>query len=622
MILKDQYEIDMFKRTMEPHRFDLLTDEMQAVLLETDTELMPHLRIDWWQKILLAGLFDPKIGEIFIKGATGVGKGGSSAIGLNLWYDALDESRIHLTSRDYQHCKAGIYGEVCKWRNKMDDTIPGTRVMSREMVGDERNYVKILNPSVNDPTAGEKFSGAHAGNTLYCFDEASAAPDEFYKNALKNTRMIMALSNPRTMGGWFRSAYDELDDPNSIGVVPGRLRMRLCMTAGGQDCINVAQGRLKNPVAPKGGLEIGGKEYKEGDLIQKNHLETVKPLIPSQIDLAQFRSILSSPDKRIEVPVFGHGKFPEDDPDYQVISASWLKRHQDAWRDNLPVTCFGFDVARSLDGDRTVLCAGSDEGVAAFHEYRRPTTVKVVDEALKIAIQYYGIDLTKGKNPVCVDMVGVGSGVGDILAERGVWVIEFFGNGSAKVIPKHHGNLRTESYSLLGQRLDPAGPFGNLPFPIPPLEDLAKELSAPEKIRGKDLIRFNIEPKEKVKKKLQGHSPDLADALTYLFHATAEYHNLSSFFEQYHRPLISSDDDMGGVLESQADESGFDLEGYLAEHYGVEIDKPIEDEPEDNKVERYMDEAEEYLNNLGIKDRPSLPTLQDRMMSIFEDDWS
>lgn len=251
LVVTQPDQIPIFRENLQRVADEAVTDQVKRVCLDPS---IPVLRLDWWQHLLLAATFDPAIGEIYISGGVGVGKGFSSAIAANLWYD-VHESRIHLTGRDRDHARNNIFGEFAMWRSRMKHPFPGS-LTSESLRYDERHYAILLNPDVSSPTAGEAFSGRHGRRTAYQFDECSALPVSFIDNAARNAYIIFALSNPRTMSGWFRQAFEQLPDMNKIGMTMGRVRMRLCMSVGGGQCLNVRYKRLKVPVAPRGGIEI------------------------------------------------------------------------------------------------------------------------------------------------------------------------------------------------------------------------------------------------------------------------------------------------------------------------------------------------------------------------------
>jgi len=549
LVIDDEGEAALFDPRLELHRFDHLPDYLLDVVLSDDA---PQLRLDWWQRIVLAGFFAEPIGEINCAGATGCGKGLSVSLGICLWFDVFPVSRQHLTSRSFDHVQTNLFGEVRQWMRRMEHVDRG--LILNQSIGDgERHYIKILNPSPSASTAGEAFSGAHGPNTLYVFDEASAVVDEFVVNAQKNAMKIVSLSNPRTLFGLFRDGFKPIEqsDRNRIGVCSGTVGMRLCVSVGGSDCANVRHQRLRRPVAPLGGIEINGRRFDEGEPIPKEYKPSVKPLIDNQIDIAQFRAICAKPDQR-EVDVFAHGKFPTEDPQKQVVMASWLQRHIDAWHVGIPVTAFGLDVARSKSGNETMLAAGGPRGLNRLYPWQKDDVIYHAEETIRIAATEYGIDLRKGQNPVCVDTDGLGGGTADMLKRYGVWVIEFHGGIPSPVAPRQYGNWRTEAYATLGRRLNPDDMWGQTTWALPPGDTaLYAELSAPEKVypRG-DALRFSLSPKRKpqghqassslvlsVEEKL-GRSPDRGDAAVYLFVAVRIRENMNEFFAEYSGPLV------------------------------------------------------------------------------------
>jgi hypothetical protein len=543
MIVRDESEQELFRFTpldkltlVPPHLVERITNPED-----------PVLRLDWWQRLVLAAFFDASIGEIYIKGCTGAGKGASTSMGTCLWYDVNDVAKIALSGRDRMHALATIFGETKSFFMKMKSPANG-RILGESITESEMHYIKVLNPDPSSPTAGEAFSGAHGPGTLTLFDEATVHPDAFFENAERNSRKVIALANPRTLFGRFRSAFKPLG-PNidKIGVVPGPLGNRLLVTVDGLDCMNVRHKRLKKPVAPIGGIEIDGVQYAEGSLIPKDAHAKAAPLIPSQMDLQQFMGAKSMPNQNL-VNVFAHGKFPIEDASKQVILASWLDRHVAAWeatKDSLPVECFSFDVSRSTDGDSSCLGVGGIKGCKALIEWQSADLTFHCDEIERHALGY-GVNLRLGRNPIVVDCDGIGAGVADILASRGVWVIEFKGNVPIRVDPRRYANQRAEAYGVVGRRLDPGDQWGSEAWAIPQNQKLLEELVAPEKVYPpSDAFRFHITPKVSppgrddvvsIRKKL-GRSPDRADSLVYLFHGVREFHAMNDFFAQYSRPL-------------------------------------------------------------------------------------
>lgn len=526
----------------------VVTDPAEVEFFEGDSADSdnPVLRMDPWQRLFLKSLFDPTVGELFMKGCTGAGKGFTMGVAANLLFEVHDPCRISVTSDSFSNAKDNLFGEILKWRKLMVNPVSG-RVSERRIASHERHYIRIHNPSKYG--GGESFSGAHSeGLTVYFFDEASAVPEIHYTNCLKNAKKVIAASNPRITEGWFRDGYRPLrnaatkaqqdDEENTTGFCVGRLGRRLCMTIAGSDCSNVIHGRLKEPVAPLRGIKIGNRDYGPAELIDPEDYQKVKNLVPGQIDLAQYQSILDTSKEEWEKECYAHARFPSEDPVRQAILASWLPRHVAAHprsRKGIPpikVECFGLDVARSLSGDGTELSAGGVKGCAKIHKWQTNSNTEHVRRVLSIANDVYGIDLRDGRNPICIDYGGgYGAGVGDRLKEIGVWVIEFIPAGRATVEPGVFINQRVEWYMLLSARLDPNGNWPAHPWALPPIDELLEELVAPLKTPARGGTMLALEPKDAIRKRL-GRSPDKADSLVCLYRAVFQRFKLMNFMSK------------------------------------------------------------------------------------------
>lgn len=492
----------------------------------------PCLRLDRWQRDeVISPFFDDTIYEICVKGCTGPGKGASVAICVNLWFEVFDPSKTVLSSSDFNHAKRNIYAEVVKWRKQMREPAAG-RTLTHEIKDHDQHYVVVSNPA-----SGEGFSGQHSPFTLFVLDEATSIPGERYLDACKQGRKIAIIGNPRVVSGWFFRLWEPCGvTRDTTQTVQGHMGKRRCVTVGGADCANVRHERLKRNVAPPGGIVIDGERFQESERLPKRLWPKVKPLIPAQCDLAQYRGIRAHPDPR-HVSVFADGKFPDEDPEKQVILPSWLPRHVQAWREcsgNCLVNCFGFDVGASQAGDASVLAAGSDEGCSGLHSWKCSNVLEHVDRIIQIASQQYGINLTEGQIPVVVDEIGVGKGTADRLEELGIFTIRY--NAALNSRQAEYINLRAESYGMLGRRLSPQDIWKDRTWQIPDDSELLWELTAPEKqFPGGDGLRWKLEPKDGVKQKV-GRSPDKGDAVVMLYHgilAVSNWFDLSGEFASF-----------------------------------------------------------------------------------------
>ena len=479
----------------------------------------PGVVLDEFQRDILASLFDPTIREVYVKGNTSCGKGGAVAIAVCVYFAVYPQSKIVLTSATYHHARSVLFAEVGKWWQRMQYAAPG-KLLAGGIHDGAQHYIDVVNPD-----SDEAFSGRHGRSTLFVFDEATALPDTRYKLADTQATKFIAVANPRTLGGAFRSAFpvSAMDETQTVVAPIGRRR---CITVDGADCMNVKERRLENPVGPIGGIEIDGTQYDQGDAIPPEQYEKVQPIIPGQVCYDTWKAIVSDSSEFVR-EVFGHGRFPTEDPETQLVQPSWMARAVDAWSEGVGVVGFGLDVAASQSGDATVLAAGCEDGVRHVHVRREADTMQTVAWVIATVEKRYGIDLTAGEATVAVDMDGLGKGVGDRLAEQGVRVLEMRGNATPVEERHRCQNRRTEMYAQLADRLDPAQ-HGEA-FALPDDRELLDELVAHEKLwRGSDGLKFGLQPKDRrpgqtfngrtLREKL-GRSPDKSDAVAYLFQA-------------------------------------------------------------------------------------------------------
>lgn len=173
-------------------------------------------------------------------------------------------------------------------------------------------------------------------------------------------------------------------------------------------------------------------------------------------------------------------------------------------------TGLGVDVARYGD-DRTVYCLIIDGNIKILESYLKTSINEVVTRTVQL-IKDYNLE----PDQVGIDGVGIGAGVIDNLRAMGLEVMELI--GGAKPDKPEEGdpaqpeafqpfNLRAEMYWKLRREML-AGEIGGLTD-----ETLKHELS---------LIQYEIQSDKTVKiipkeiiKKLNGKSPDFADALCY-----------------------------------------------------------------------------------------------------------
>lgn len=218
------------------------------------------------------------------------------------------------------------------------------------------------------------------------------------------------------------------------------------------------------------------------------------------------------------------GLFPESATE-GVIPLGWVQRAMERWRDakrdHTPGDfVLGVDVARSGD-DETVFAHRYGSFVSKLERMRITDTTVIADRAAAY--------LHEPRSSACVDMIGVGAGVYDLLLRyksQALIVGQAIPFNAAAQSHRHdkHGqfrflNDRAAGWWNLRELLDPSAGSN---IAIPDDEGLMEELIAPN-------YGFNaggtlkVESKEEIKRRI-GRSTDAADSLVHAFWVSGDHH--------------------------------------------------------------------------------------------------
>lgn len=169
------------------------------------------------------------------------------------------------------------------------------------------------------------------------------------------------------------------------------------------------------------------------------------------------------------------------------------------YTDDAGETIWGLDVARFGD-DRSVLARRYGNDIKFIDTWQGLRTTELSDRIHTIYNQE-----TRKPDAIFIDSIGVGAGVIDQLAQRGLPVIE--ANASAQPTDAVYLNKRAEMYYNFKKRLRYTK--------LPPNRDLLKEMLLIEYLYN-NAGKTQLVSKDIIKKNY-GKSPDLADAvaLTY-----------------------------------------------------------------------------------------------------------
>ena len=233
-----------------------------------------------------------------------------------------------------------------------------------------------------------------------------------------------------------------------------------------------------------------------------------------------YRKILASlPEPYRSQLLNGDWKAGMVDDAYQIIPRAWIaaaimRGRESANGDEMRLTCVAADIGGGVGRDDTVL-------VRVYNgQHFEMERIKWAVDPKQAYTEWAGrLIAATGRNrriPIVVDIVGVGAGVGSILAEQGYNVIPF--NGGAKPMDTltdqsgqfRYRNWRTAGYYMFKEALDPAHQWASLALPAD--EQLTSDLTAARLGNILSGGMFQLEPKEALKKRL-GRSPDAGDAV-------------------------------------------------------------------------------------------------------------
>jgi hypothetical protein len=359
-----------------------------------------------------------------------------------------------------------------------------------------------------------RFSGKHAANLMFIFDEADAIPDEVYKGAEScssggRVRWLL-MFNPRAeMGEAYRMVRDgranvvhlsAFDHPNVVSgkdLFPGAVTrdktvLRICKW-----CRPLRDDQKKDPAKT---FEL--PKYLEGAVTLDEANNPTAPLLPGWYEII--------------MPAFSYmvlGQYPAQGTN-QLISREWINMARTRWE--LHISKWGEKPPADVTGVMGLDAAemGDCENVAMFRwggYVSRPTVWGGVDMYVtgdKATAVYNGNPRITLAN---VDANGVGAGVAPHMRRLGCNA-----NG-VKVSEKptktsemgEFGNIRDQLWWMAREhlRLDPGAM-------LPPDEQLLEELTTPtyEVRNGK----IKVMSKDDMKLALN-RSPDKADAYCLTF---------------------------------------------------------------------------------------------------------
>lgn len=397
--------------------------------------------------------------QITFRGGVGFGK--TLAMSVIVWWALLTHNDVQVTifGPTEGQLKGGIWKELTSLYGKMDAVLANefdmtaTRISRLYKPADCFAEFRLAN---KDNIANTR--GIHKTNNFVLVDEATGIDEEIFTGSLVNiltdeNPKLCLVSNPDKIDSYFyRTFYDETINTEWVKIHGAMI-----------------DGRNMTPE----GVERMGRQY-------------------GAKTSARYRALVLG-----EFPLSDEeGLIPKEDVDRAIDNDDAIPAQ------GSPII-WGLDPA-GKGGDRSVLVIRQDNKVLGIREWKQ------LDPAqLATAVLDYHKTLPKSEKPnqICVDVIGLGSGVAGILKQWDLPVLE--------VAVSNKPTRKQDFYTKLRDQLwwECREWFTDRIVSIPNNPDLIRELCTPT---YEEFPKIKVEDKKSIKKRLH-RSPDIADALCLTF---------------------------------------------------------------------------------------------------------
>jgi hypothetical protein len=432
----------------------------------------PHEKITDYQSEIMAGLVEYK--RVAVRGPHGPGKT-TIAAWLVIWFACTrdgEDWKVLTTAGSWRQLTKFLWPECHKWIRRLKWDVLGRGMFDKrtELLGLSLRLAtgEAFALASND---AELIEGAHADCLLYIADEGKAiSPATFdaiegaFSGGDHTECFAFTISTPGEPAGRFYDIH-----ARKPGFEDWHVRHVTLSEA-------IKAGRVSGEWA-----EQRKKQWGEQSAVYQNRVL---------------------------------GEFCASDAD-GVIPLSWVETANERWekwnetKEWFPFTCIAADIARSLDGDKTILALRFDKVIS---ELRRYTEADVMLATGRIA----GV-LSKTSGRAVVDVIGVGAGVVDRLREQKFKVDAFNASESADGLKDRSGELgfinqRSAAWWNFRELLDPAN---GEDICIPPDDLLTGDLISPH-WRVTSSGKIQVESKDDIHRRLK-RSTDDGDAVVMAF---------------------------------------------------------------------------------------------------------
>jgi hypothetical protein len=409
---------------------------------------------DPWQREVLRAV---AAGErrISIRAGHGVGKS-SCCAWLLIWHMVTRyPQKAICTAPTAGQLFDALFAEVKYWINKLPDPIKALFEMTSEKVtlkaAPEASFISARTSSADRP---EALAGIHSEHVLLIVDEASAVPEAVFESAAGSmsgeSACTILIGNPTRNSGMFFNTHHKLSSD--------------------------------------------WKTY---------HVSCLDSPRVSKDFVAQIRTTYGPDSNAYKIRVLGEFALRDDDTliPAELVDAAMSR---DVVLDVKQPLVYGIDVARFGD-DRSALCKRRGNVVVEFKTWQGLDLMQLTGAIVHEA------NMDK-PDEMCVDSIGLGSGVADRLRELGYNTRDVNVAESSAMNPKA-AKLRDDLWVQVKGWLNARA------CKLPKMDELRQELVAPTyTFTSNDKLK--VEGKAEMKRRGM-RSPDLADALCLTFASIA-----------------------------------------------------------------------------------------------------